>query len=281
MKNVAFLFLIFNIASFSQEKVRSVSTYNDVVIIDSSAVYIETLIGKVDSRDSNCFSNIERAKSDFAKGDITYYDYKGFGSKFRNIDYFQNEIEKLNIKYELVLVGCNSITIKTETFRPKDDCYISCMDKLVKEKFGKDFFNKLDIKSDSLYVIEKKKRGFVFSFSECDNYVIRYKKSLGKEYNQQFDDIEKELDSLISYPKDFKFKNEEFYSWSTCSFVINEDSSISKLKLETTFQNKYNNKFRKYFEDKIKKFVLSSKWIPATSNGIVVKSQWDVNFQYK
>lgn len=86
---------------------------------------------------------------------------------------------------------------------------------------------------------------------------------------------------MISYPKDFKYKNEELFSWSICSFIINEDSSISKLKIETTFQNKYNNKFRKYFEEKIKKFVLSSNWIPATSNGIVVKSQWYVNYHYK
>ncbi|WP_298309027.1 hypothetical protein [Flavobacterium sp.] len=281
MKKIIFLFLILNSASFSQVKERSVSMHNDDTIIDSSAVYYETMIGKVDTRDSNCFSEIERAKKDFSNGNMTYYDYKGYGSRTRNIDFFQNEIEKLKIKYELVLVGCMSGTIVTHSFIPRDNCYRSCMDKLVNDKFGKDFFKKLDNKSDSLYVIENIRKGYVFNFSECDDNVIRYKKSLGKKYNQQFKDIDKELDSLITYPKDFKYKNEKYYSWSTCSFVINEDGSISKLKLETTFQNKYNYRFQKYFEDKIKNFVLSSNWVPAMSHGIVVKSEWDVNFRYK
>ena len=178
MKKNVFLFLIVTIASFSQEKERSVSMYNDDRIIDSSAVYNETLIGKVDTRDNHCFSEIERAKKDFAEENRTYYDYKGFGSKTRNIDFFQKEIENLKMKYELVLVGCSSITLTTKTFIPRDNCYRSCMDKLVMDKYGKDFFDKLDSKSDSLYVLSNLDK--VFSSYECDQ-TIRYKKSGNKE----------------------------------------------------------------------------------------------------
>ena len=79
------------------------------------------------------------------------------------------------------------------------------------------------------------------------------------------------------------FRNGQFHwnSSSTPDMSINEDGSISDLKFETKFQNSYNYKFKNYFEKKIKEFVLNSQWLPATSQGIIVKSEWNVDFHYK
>lgn len=258
----------------------NVITYNHMEIIDSSAVYTDTYIGKVDTRDSNCFSEIENAKKDFGRGNFTYYNYLGHGSRtFRSMDIFQNEIEKLGMKYELVMVGCTGGTLIAKSFIPRSDCYKDCMSQLVNEYYGKAFFEKLEEKCDSLYVVANIDK--VFEPESVDMHLIRYKKSLGKDYSAQFSDVKKELSDIMVYPDDFKYKNEEYYSSTSCYFTIRKDGKISDLSLTSTFQNKYNYKFRKYFEEKLRQFVLDAQWIPATSHGILVNSSWSVTFHYK
>ena len=257
-----------------------VSIYNHMEIIDSTTVYTDTYIGKVDARDAACFSEIENAKKDFGSGIFTYYNYVGHGNRtFRSMDIFQNEVEKLGMKYELAMVGCTGGTIITKSFIPRSECYKDCMSQLVNEYYGAGFFENLEEKCDSLYVIANIDK--VFETEGVDTHLIRYKKSLGKDYNAQFSDVKKELSIIMVYTEDFKYKNEEYYSYTSCYFTIRKDGKISDLSLTSTFQNNYNYKFKKYFEEKLKQFVLDAEWIPATSHGIVVNSAWSVTFHYK
>lgn len=264
MQRYLWLIILISNIGFSQD-----------TIIDVSATHKETLIGKVDTRDSFCFNEINRATSDFNKGHMIYYHSYGIYN-MRNLAYLKKEINNHNLKFELYPISDLVMIYETDSFIPRDNCYYSTMNKLVLKEFGKVFFEKLDTKADSLYVAENKDS--LFDYIEKYNF-----KCFKKKKNNQLEPINLkiELTSSIKYPKKFKFKNEEKHSYTSCEFIIGKDGTISDLKANTTFQNSENNKFKKYFEKKIKSFLKKTEWSPYQLYGYNLKCIWGFTFHYK
>lgn len=259
------IILIFNIG-FSQD-----------TIIDPSAIYKETFIGKVDTRDSFCFYEINRATSDFNNGHMIYHHSFGVYN-MRNLEYLKKELNNHNLKFELYPISDLQVTYETDTFMPKENCYYFTMKKLIQKKFGDNFFKKLDIKADSLFVVANKDS--LFNYIERYNHFKCFKKNKNSK-SYEIIDLKEELKSKIKYPKKFKFKNEEKHSYTSCEFIIGKDGNISDLKTNTTFQNSENNKFKKYFEKKIKSILKKTKWSPYQLYGYNLKCIWSCTFHYK
>jgi hypothetical protein len=264
-KNICIL-LLFSSLVFSQD-----------TIIDATAIYKETLIGKIDTRDTFCFNELNRATSDFNNGHMIYYHSFGIYN-MRNLEYLKKEVINHNLKFELYPISDLVFIYETDTFTAKDDCYYLAMNKLVLKQFGKRFFEKLDTKADSLYVAENKDSLFDY-IERYNNFKCFKKKKNSKSY--EIIDLKKELISYIKYPKKFIFKNEEKHSFTSCEFIIGKDGNISDLKTNTTFQNSENNKFKKYFERKIKSFLKKTKWSPYQLYGYNLKCIWGCTFHYK
>ena len=102
-----------------------------------------------------------------------------------------------------------------------------------------------------------------------------------KNYNDMFKKSEIDFFNQFKYPKDYKFKNEEYYSYTTASFLLSKTGKISNLKTEAIFQNPSNKKYKSYFETEVSKFIKTVKFIPAKSCGITVNSKMELNFTNK
>ena len=60
-----------------------------------------------------------------------------------------------------------------------------------------------------------------------------------------------------------------------------KNGDIKKLKVEATFKNPENLKYKSYFENELKKFVLNTEWVHPKSSGLFVNSEMSFTFYHK
>lgn len=114
-------------------------------------------------------------------------------------------------------------------------------------------------------------------------YVQKHINDTFKDYDydsSRQNQIKQHMKNFI-YPNGFEHKNERSYSYSVVQFYLLKDGSMGEIFIETEFQNKNNNKHKNYIEDKIKEFVITTKWTPAKAKGIKVNSIMDLTFHFR
>src|ERR1700751_4065183 len=105
------------------------------------AKYIE----KPSDKDSMCIKEIERAKRDISKGRIVFCMPMGFGSfQLRQEEQIQQLCKKNNLVFEYETFSDVIISGQTQ------GCYGAYMDKVIQDKFGVGFKEKLLNKADGI-----------------------------------------------------------------------------------------------------------------------------------
>lgn len=113
--------------------------------------------------DSLCISDINRAKKDIANGNIVFTQEYGF--LFGDIRY-ERELRKLCKNYGLIFDFelISDVVIDGQT----QGCYGAYMDKIIADKFGRDFKEKLHKAADSIYLDNIIKSHKVVQYWDCD-----------------------------------------------------------------------------------------------------------------
>lgn len=116
----------------------------------------------------------------------------------------------------------------------------------------------------------------VFPFEQCDQF-SRYPNSTT---DQQSEKIQADYFAQYTIPRQYIKRNEEYYSYTSASFIITKDGNIKDLSIKSRFQNKKNNIFEKQFNKQLKDFVLHTQWIPGKINNMNVHSYYGVTIHY-
>lgn len=159
--------------------------------------------------DRQCKSDILKAKLDIEHGKLVYSQRNGFKryeSDLRKI------CEEKGLEYKVELHSCVVFEGQTQ------GCYGAYMDKVLIDKFGFDFKDKLSRQADSLFLVRVLKDDIAISSRQCDE---RAKPILG---NRSY------LESTISI-SDLDLKRKEAgRTWPAIdlSFIIEQDGTISK-----------------------------------------------------
>ena len=219
--------------------------------------------------DTFCINQKKKALNDIKKGKLTYFlmqpPYLFFGSN--------KEMEGLLAKYD---IGIDS-TLTTCLRPPKGFsfyCYENIMEKEIKKRYGENFIDSLRNIAEINYIHKHPNK--IYNFEDCDT-ISRY--PFTKSYADFFNAYQRDFFNEFRYPKKYYYrKDNQDYSYTSAYFIIHKDSTLSQLKIETEFQNKLNEKYKTYFENSVRKFVLKTHWIPARKKGIVVNSNIELTF---
>lgn len=221
-----------------------------------------------------CMNEIEKAKMDFENGSYKYYYFEKNNPQSEAI--LKEKLKTFNI--ELIAPEIENNFYEQDSSLLKDkNCYNEFMIYLLEKKYSKKFFQKIKFESDSIFVSKQKDQ--IFGYGECDDSIINYCKANSRD--KQLIEMEYELSSLIVYPKDFKYKKESKFSFTSVNLVIEKNGTISNINVYTSFQNDENSKHKNYFEKQIKEFISKSKWKPGKKYGIIVRTGVDFSFIYK
>lgn len=219
--------------------------------------------------DSLCIVEKDSAQIEIKSGKLVYHHVFGMVEEYRSNAEMDSLLKRYSIETGRVGYLCMAPI-------DKQMCYADEMVKAIKQKFGSNFIDSLRLVAENLYV--QKHINDTFRFEECDT-ISRYPNT--KNYSDFFKKYEKDFFETFEYPKEYKPKEEKYYSHTSGYFILHKDGSISGLELETTFQNKENEKFTHYFENEITKFIYQTEWIPATTLGYKVNSEMELTFFYK
>jgi hypothetical protein len=223
-----------------------------------------------------CFYNIKKAITDFEGNNITYFLFQVSNDKIhiRSHSYFEKLLDKYKINTEYLL--WKDEYQKSKNILTKDqNCYEETMNFLILDKYGKNFIKHLYRKADSLYIIENNEK--IFDYYDFDT-IVRYSKS--KTYENQNEDIKKDIKKYIKYPKVYINKEKINKSYSSISFIINKTGQIDIESITTVMNSDENKKFTSYFEEQIINFVKKSRWNPIVIYGISLSSRMSIYFSY-
>lgn len=219
--------------------------------------------------DSLCNSETDRARKDIKLNKLVYTHLFGMVETYRS----NKEMDSLLNNYS---ISTNENGYFCTVPWAKQNCYGKEMETEIAKRYGKNFIDSLRQIAEKTYVY--KHRNDIFRFEDCD-MTSRYPGT--DDYKEFFDNYKRDFFADFNYPKDYKYKNEEYYSYSSVYFTLWKDGRISDLEIETTFQNKENEKFRAEIEKQIEKFVRKVKWKPATAIGAKVNSDMRLTIHYK
>lgn len=269
MKIVIILLLILNIHfAKSQENILNKNS-------------IQTIIGVIDKRDVNCFSEIERAKIDFKYKETFYYVIpEGYiNSNYnRHYSYLINLLKAKGINFS------QSDNPEFSSFWNSNDengyslvtnCYSKASNELLNVKYGKNFTKNIERAADSLYVMSRIEIPFEYPH-ELDDYCMIYPKAA--DFLDQKTQIQKDFFSSFIFPEKFIQSNEKRDFFAKTKFTINRDNSVSNITVKIEFKNQKNEKFYNSIINQITNFIKHASWTAAVSNDIKVNSNFDINF---
>lgn len=268
MKNYLILILyLFFLSSCKKENKNRIAynqeTWYELLEKDRNA--------KITVIDTFCINQKQKAQNAIKKGELTYFYYMGMMKVFRNNKEMKELLSKHNIKIDSTLTTCFAPASGFEYY-----CYEEEMRKAIDEKYGTNFIDSLRLEADKIYV--SKHLNKIYEFEDCDT-IARYPRA--KTYREHFNNYEEDYLKSFKYPVDYKYKNEESYSYTTADFILHKDGSVSNFETETIFQNPDNNKYRNLFNKRIIDFVKKTNWTPAKSAGFVVNSKMSVYISYQ
>lgn len=242
---------------------------------------INTIIGVIDKRDSNCLSEIERAKTDFKFKEI-FYDIEPEGYldsdskrhhpylkellKEKQIDFFYST----EVEFSLFRVG-NEV----ESYPAVTNCYYKASNELLNLKYGHNFTKQIERTADSLYVISRIEIPFQYP-NEVDNYCMIYPSAT--DFLDQKRQIQIDFFTIFNFPKGFLKSVDQKDFFAQTNFIIKRDSKISDITIEIKFTNPENKKFSDSIINQLRTFIENANWKAAVSSGVLVNSKFDINF---
>ena len=225
---------------------------------------------KIEVVDTSCINKRENAQKNIAKGKLTYF-YMGYDMFTRSNNEMNELLSKHNIGIDSTLTSCFGLPSGFEKH-----CYEKEMKKRIDILYGKNFIDSLRNIAEKKYVL--KNIDNIYKFEDCDT-ISRYPRAL--KYKDNFDNFKIDYFKNFKYPSNYKYKNEQYGSNTEAKFILHKNGSISNIIIKTEFYNPKNEVYRNLFDNRMKKFILKTKWIPATSAGVTVTSEMPVMVYYK
>ncbi len=234
-----------------------------------AAITVLSCNQKKNGYEIDCDYQKKQAQNDFNYKNYTWTLFSGLGYDYLGEAEFKILLNQNHIKTKDLSLSCERYP--NDKY---DNCWETEMNRLIKKKFGNDFIDSLRSVAKQNFI--KNHPEEVFSYEQCDQ-TSRYPHST--IYNQ-FDKIRSDYFSKYPVPKQYLKKNEEYYSYTSASFILSKTGEIKDLSIESEFQNKKNNIFEQQFNKQLKDFVLHTQWIPARISGLNVDSYYDVSVHY-
>lgn|GEM_PF-1520645 len=219
--------------------------------------------------DSICKTEILKANKDIENNVLKYSYPLAIGNNYKPKNEMDSLLSHYNISTDIAIYNCTD----SGKFQ---NCYSSRMLQEIQQRYGEQFIDSLKNIADIQYI--KNNINKVFYFHDCDT-ISRYPNA--KSYRQHFENSKKDFFANVPYPEGFQYKNEEHYSYITANFILYKDGHINDIDIQVTFQNEANNKFISYYIDRLRDFILATKWISATSHGISVDSEVPLTILFK
>ncbi|QEE51239.1 hypothetical protein FUA48_17220 [Flavobacterium alkalisoli] len=235
--------------------------------------------------DTFCINETERAERDIKKGKLVLHDtYIDFHNTYEVKSYFFGvprkgvieELSKFNIVIDTISIpdlyalygeasnsfrsNCYQEVMKTEVENLLEGHSLS-IDTLVKRAERQFVIDN----PDKVYCLPDRDRSLDES-NEYENFITKSR----VYYTENF-----------IYPEGYHPQKEELKSYTTADFILMKDGSIENLTVKATFQNAENLKYKSYFENGLRKFVLKTKWIHPKYSGIVRNSEMHFNIYFK
>lgn len=220
--------------------------------------------------DSLCKIETKNAEKDIKQNKITYFHYFGMVVQYRSNEEMNKLLSSYNIKIDSASYYC---TVPSKL----QNCYAHKMQQEIDRRYGKNFIDSLRTIAEKQYV--KNNPNKIYEFEECDT-LSRYPND--RNYSEYFKNYKNDFFQFAEYPTDFEYRKEkDSYSWISADFILRKDGTVTDIDIELTFQNKKNYKYSSYFTNKLKEFILKTKWIPAKSMGVIVNSKVPLTIQFK
>ena len=229
-------------------------------------------VNNLDQGDTSCLADIKRAKEDLAKGKVVFTQTMGF--LFGHIR-FENELQELcrknGLYYGVEMISDIEIDGQTQ------GCYGAYMDKIIIEKFGAGFKEKLRAKADSLFLAKANTQNKIVQYWDCDE---RPRLPEETERNQDY------LTTINVNKLDIVKDESDYGGWPffDLGFIIEKDSSISGFYIRNFVPHLGKNE---KFEDELFKLAVQelktnySKWVPGTIKGIPVRTDNNVRIFFE
>lgn len=158
-----------------------------------------------------------------------------------------------------------------------DNCFQWEMNRIVEQKFGKQFIENLKKEATKKFVENNPEK--IFRFEECD---MESRYFPAKTYKEMIDKMKTDYLKNFVYPQDFiSRKKDDKYSYAEASFILDKNGNISKVRVELSLEEKKNYIYSSYLINSLKTFVENSKWKTATYKGFPVNSEMRVLIFYK
>lgn len=240
---------------------------------------VQTIIGVIDKRDTNCLTEIKRAKIDFKTQEVLYELIpEGYLDNDYNRHYPQliRLLKEKGINFsEFRDLDPSWISDNETTYPLLLNCYYKTSNELLKEKHGQNFIKNITKTADSLYVMSRIEIPFEYPYG-VDNYCLIYPKA--GDFLEQKIEIQKDFFSSFKFPKKFIQSNEKTDFYAKTKFTINRNNSISNITVKIEFKNSKNEEFNNFFINQITEFVKHADWQAAVSDGIKVNSNFEIIF---
>ncbi|MEN2402464.1 hypothetical protein GKZ90_0021925 [Flavobacterium sp. MC2016-06] len=228
----------------------------------------------ISEKDTTCLNDIIEAKNDIQKGKLVYCHTMGglLYHGLRSEKELTLVLKRNNIEFRGIVVS--DVEDKNQTH-----CYCSFMREMISEKYGKKFIDSILTVSDKLYL--KNSVNDTLYYADCD-IRPKYPNDTSK-YQDDFSIVlQKEVETKITYPKDYKkrrINNDSAYAFVDIRFYVNKKGKATIANFNFQFDLQTNHKFDKELKEEIKKYLKTEKWKPAQIRGQNVNS--DMVFRYE
>lgn len=270
MKTIITIILIFLFANISFGQNRSIEkdTCNTFAYFLKSK---EELLKYVDNpcpNDSNCLTEISKAKSEIATGKITFCMPQGLMIfELRQEQQLRKLCKTKGLNFQYQLFDCFVNSGQT------DGCYGLYMDKVIANRFGGDFKMKLLKEADSLYVATNP----MAYYTNCD--------TLPRLYNKDIDEsTEMDVPIMSELFNKLKISMYGYYPQVDIGFYIDTAGIPSKYFLSQFFiyddieENiKFKSELTKIAFEHIKQFKI---WKPGIILNQKVKTEYNVRISF-
>ncbi len=228
-------------------------------------------VNKPNDKDTLCISEINRAKKDIAEGKIVFTQSFAFGSSELR---YENELKQIckeyGLEFGLDLISCTVIEGQTQ------GCYGDYMDKIIIEKFGINFKERLHKKADSLFLVNIKSHNKVVKYWDCD----ARPELINKEgiTGDNLPSIKVSDLKIVKNKSDYGG-----YPFFDLGFIVEKDSTISNFHINNWVPHLNQNE---KFKDKLYEIAVTHiknkypKWIPGRISETPVRTDNNVRVHF-